>query len=227
MTDSKLTPRTADMLQVRSIDVDRRTVDVICSTEAIDSYGEIVSQDSWRLERFLTNPVVLFGHNSRELPIGTASNVEVRDGKLQATITFASSAVNPFAEQVLHAFEERVLRAVSVGFNPGSYRYEKRDGRDVCVLSDCELFELSVVPLPANPEALAKMKSAIVNAPRSPLSLGDAILVIGKSNDDVYCGWTSRSSYVGHPPPRYSTGPDDLARAALATAQSIVEDGRE
>jgi hypothetical protein len=38
-------------------------------------------------------------------------------------------------------------------------RLEVRDGEDVWVLSKNELLEISVVPIPSNPEALAKMKA--------------------------------------------------------------------
>jgi|GEM_PF-4580650 len=149
-------------LELRSISKDTRSVDFVASTDAIDSYGDIVEQ-VWRLDRFKSNPVILFGHNSRDLPIGKATRVEVADvngrKQLECTIQIASAAANPLAENVWKSIEEGTLRAVSVGFVPNDYRWEKRDGREVFVLSDNELHEISVVPIPANPEALAKMKS--------------------------------------------------------------------
>ena len=149
-------------LALKSVNKDARTVDFIASTDAIDSYDEIVEQD-WILDRYLSNPVVLFGHNSRDLPIGTATRCEVVEAsgrkQLECTIQFLTAAANPMAEQVWHAVQEGGLRAVSVGFMPGDYRFEKRNGVEVFVLSQNTLHEISVVPIPANPEALAKMKS--------------------------------------------------------------------
>lgn len=152
----------ARALALKSFNKDARSVDFIASTDAIDSYDEVVEQD-WVLDRYLSNPVVLFGHNSRDLPIGKATRVEVVNAngrkQLECTIQIASAKANPMAEQVWNLIEEGALRAVSVGFMPGDYRLEKRNGVEVFVLSKNTLHEISVVPIPANPEALAKMKS--------------------------------------------------------------------
>lgn len=158
-------------LHLRSVNASKRTVDFIASSEAIDSYDEVIDQRSWRLDRYLANPVVLYAHNSRELPIGYAKNVRVEDGKLQCSVQFVDAKANPIADNVWHSIEQGSLRAVSVGFIPNTVKAEKRNGRDVFVLSDCELHELSVVPIPANPEATAKMKIRALAESGHPLSL--------------------------------------------------------
>lgn len=154
-------------LTLRSVDEKKRTVDFVASTDAIDSYDEVVEQD-WILDRYLANPVVLFGHNSREMPIGKATRTEVvtSNGRqqLECTIQFLTEKANPVAEQVWNSVLEGGLRAVSVGFIPGDYRFEKRNGTEVFVLSKNTLHEISVVPIPANPEALAKMKAKALAA---------------------------------------------------------------
>lgn len=151
---------------VRSVDAEKRTVDVIASTETEDSHGTILVQD-WNLERFNRNPVVLWAHNMTlgmdELPIGRCTRAEVVDGALECTIQFAGADVNPRAEQVFQAYRQGFLRAVSVGFNPRSYRWEERDGREVLVLYDNELIELSCVPVGSNPDALARALAARSN----------------------------------------------------------------
>jgi HK97 family phage prohead protease len=155
-------------LELRSIEKSKRTVDFIASTDTIDSYDDVVEQD-WVLDRYKANPIVLYGHNSRDiLPIGKATRVEVVESngrkQLECTIQIASKEANPIAEQVWNSLNEGTLRAVSVGFAPGDYRFEKRDGREVFVLSKNELHEISVVPIPANPDALAKMKAKAIAA---------------------------------------------------------------
>lgn len=134
----------------------RRTF--IASTDALDRDGDIVEQD-WVLDDFLANPVILFAHRSRELPVGRAENVGVVDGALQMDVVFASEKANPLAEQVYQSVMEQTLRAVSVGFLPGDVRREMRDGDDVYVFSKNRLLETSVTPIPSNPEALAKFKA--------------------------------------------------------------------
>jgi len=161
----------------KSIDTTRRTVDFVASTDIVDSHGEIVDQNSWRLDDYLKNPVVLFAHNSRELPIGRCIDLSVRNGgrgqQLECRIEFASEEMNPKAEQVFRMVQEKFLRAVSVGFVPKSYRWEMRDGEEIWVWADCILKEISVTPVPANPETLAKMKSKALterNGPANPSS---------------------------------------------------------
>lgn len=145
---------------VRSFDEASRSFEVVASTSVVDSYDEIVAQN-WDLTRFAANPVVLYAHQSRELPIGTAE-AAVKNGQLEARITLVSEKANPKAQQVLELIREGALRAVSVGFMPRDVRFEKRDGREVFVLDNNELWEISVVPVPANPEALAKMRARAI-----------------------------------------------------------------
>jgi len=147
-------------LQVREIREANREADFVASTDAVDSYSEVIDQTSWRLDRFKTNPVILYGHQSYELPIGQATRCEVARGQLEVTIKFATAEANPRAEEVWKLVQERVLRAVSVGFMPNDGKYELRDGKDVFVLYGCDLREISVVAVPANHECLAKMKAA-------------------------------------------------------------------
>jgi HK97 family phage prohead protease len=145
-------------LEVRSVREETREAEFVASTDAIDSFGERVEQ-SWDLRRFKSNPVILWAHQSRELPIGQAKSIGMKDGQLHVAIKFASEKANPKAEQVWQSVREGTLRAVSVGFVPGDVRSEKQNGSDVVVLSKNDLYEVSVTPIPANPEALAKMRA--------------------------------------------------------------------
>jgi HK97 family phage prohead protease len=140
---------------------DSRTIDVVASTTEVNSYGLRMEQD-WVLDRYLKNPVVLYNHSAEDcdaeaedtLPIGRAENVRVEGGELKATIRFASAAANPLAEQVYQLMREGMLNAVSVGFWPGKVTFTEDDSEPP-VLSACELYELSVVPVGADPGALA------------------------------------------------------------------------
>lgn len=153
-------------LYVKRLDEDARSIDVVASTDMVDSADEVVEQ-RFDLGRYKKNPVVLFAHRSRELPIGRAENVSVRALEddptrkaLQATIVFASGAANPLAEQVFQSVRERTLRAVSIGFIPREIKVvEDGDGKTRFHLSRNELFEISVTPIPANPEAMARLRA--------------------------------------------------------------------
>jgi len=152
-----LVTRSLDV-QIKAIRADDRECDFVASTEVVDRYSEVVEQD-WDLTAYKTNPVVLYSHDMWDLPIGQCTRVEVKSGQLECTIKFASAEANPKAEQVWKLIQEKVLRAVSVGFRHKDYRYEKRDGKDVYVLSGNTLYEISVTPIGVNQEALAKSKA--------------------------------------------------------------------
>jgi HK97 family phage prohead protease len=150
-----------------TLNEEERSVRVIASTEAIDSYDETVKQD-WRLERYQKNPVVLWAHNrvgflgmggdpEKTLPIGHATDVAVVNGHLEATLNFADEAATPLAERVWQGFRQKSIRAVSVGFRPGKIvKTTDDDGNVLSVsLEQNELFEISAVPIPANADAVA------------------------------------------------------------------------
>jgi hypothetical protein len=155
-------------VNIKAVDLESRSVPVVASTEAIDSHDEIVEQD-WDLGRFKTNPAYLWNHNRfaegvNALPLGTAENVRVENrgtpqAALKATLVHASAAANPMAEHVLQSFNEGSLRMVSVGFRPRKIRFEERDGRELAILGDNLLLEISATPIGSNPEALAEQKS--------------------------------------------------------------------
>src|SRR5687767_5038693 len=92
------------------VDEKRRAIDVIASTDAEDSYEEVVLQN-WDLTRYQRNPVVLWNHNSaggflqnirqeEMLPIGHSEKAEIRGGKLRATIRLVDGKANPMGERV-------------------------------------------------------------------------------------------------------------------------------
>lgn len=147
-------------LTVRSLDSEKRSIEVIASSESLDSHDEIVEQ-TWDFGRFKQNPVILWAHNKAPghdgKPIGRGEDWRVeqtKDGpQMRMRIVFAKHS---FAEEIWQLFQDDMLRAVSVGFRPREVRLEKHKGEEVFVLSNNELFELSVVPIGSNPDALAK-----------------------------------------------------------------------
>jgi len=139
---------------LRAVREHAREADFVCSTDSLDSYGEIVAQN-WDLSRFERNPVILYAHNAHSaMPIGQGRNVRVENNALHATIYF--SKITELAENVWQQVVEKTLRAVSVGFKSKTIRYERIDDKDVYVLDDNVLYEISVCPIGANEDALAK-----------------------------------------------------------------------
>ncbi|WP_162175156.1 HK97 family phage prohead protease [Fodinicurvata fenggangensis] len=75
-------------------------------------------------------------------------------------VEFAGAEVNPRAEQALRLVRAGFLQAVSVGFLPlKSHQEEAPGGRSVTVFDAVELLEVSLVPVPSNPQALALLRA--------------------------------------------------------------------
>lgn len=117
----------------------------IGSTAAVDRMGEVVEQN-WDLKNFLANPVVLYAHNQFDLPVGRALSAEVVEGHLEFEVEFVPREIYPFAGVVEDLVDKKFLNAVSVGFIPLDM--------DANIIKKSELLELSIVPVPANYEAL-------------------------------------------------------------------------
>ncbi len=158
-------------ITVRGINLERRSVDVVASTDTLDAFDEYIDQGSWDIEsRFAGNPVCLYNHNRTEgfftaiqpkdtLPIGHCENTMVRGGKLETTLVFVDEKANPMGELVWQGFIQKSIRAVSVGFKPKNVKAEMREGKEILRLSECCLYEISVCPMGANPDAVAKERA--------------------------------------------------------------------
>jgi len=139
----------------------------IASSEDVDRYGDIIRSDGWDLKNYKSNPVVLFGHLSREPPIGSAK-VWIEGKRLMSDIEFASKEVYEFADSIYKLVKAKFLNAVSVGFSATKMPNEIKDpetnkwtgGYEFIAQ---ELLELSVVPVPALPSALAISRSLDVD----------------------------------------------------------------
>jgi len=140
----------------------------VASDESTDSMGDIIQVAGWELDRFQKNPVLLWAHDQRNLPIGTVDKVwKGRSAGTRALLTesaFHSEELNPHAELVRGLVEAGALPGVSVGFIPKEFVFPKsEEERKSMGLGELgvlhvkqELLELSVVPVPANGNALRK-----------------------------------------------------------------------
>lgn len=140
---------------------DGKTYTFTISTGAIDRDKDTLAVEGWNVGNFLkAGGPVLWAHQSRDLPIGKAPWVRAQAGSLKARVEFAPADVYPFAETVRRLVDFGALKATSVGFLPDfakSAWNEERGGFD---FKGQELLEFSIVPVPANPEALMDAKDA-------------------------------------------------------------------
>jgi hypothetical protein len=157
---------------VRVVSQEERSIEVIASTEALDSHGDIVKQ-YWDLSRFEKNGPILWNHNlstywgsgspEDSMPIGRGE-ARVEGGKLIAKcwLVKGTKEEEPFVDKLWRRIEQNVIKAVSVGFKPGSVTciVKPDGGTDHYELGSAqnpnELREISFVPMGSNPDAVAK-----------------------------------------------------------------------
>ena len=151
-------------------DAEDRQVRFVISTEGIDRDNDIIRVGGWVLDNFKRNPVVLWAHSRDSLPIAKALTVGPEGGNLVALSEFSELGM---ADDVLSLIRGGFINATSVGFRPLEWTFnEERGGIDFLKQ---ELVEFSVVPVPANPEALIAASAAGVDIEVLRSWLGETI----------------------------------------------------
>jgi HK97 family phage prohead protease len=135
---------------------DDRTFTFVCAGGGENRNGWRINPDGWDLEAYQKNPVFLWAHDERSLPIGRALDVWVAGRQLKAKVEFSPEGVNPFADAACKLVAGGFLNAVSVGFGPTEWRWLEQGGGKPAVLefTRVELWEISLVAVPADRNAL-------------------------------------------------------------------------
>lgn len=161
---------------VKEVNADRREVTIAYSAESIDRDGDIIRQKGIDLKAYRKNPIVLFAHGARwgpaegQLPIARSMKLFRSDDGLK------SFSVDRFVAADIHLLGDTVFRmlasspaflnAASIGFLP--LKVEERELEDdekerfwrAADFKKVEKLEHSIVPVPANSDALRGAKSA-------------------------------------------------------------------
>ena len=155
------------------------------STNDIDRHGTIVEPRGIDTSNFVANPVFMWGHDAYgtgtnppdlENVLGRVSDFRQGDDAFDIGVEWAEHDRARMARDLVRA---GFLSAVSVGFIPDMESMTTRSvdgGDDVPVYNRTELVEVSLVPVPSNPHAIALMRSLrlpIISQP-SPSSDADS-----------------------------------------------------
>ena len=163
-------------------DLDQGEAVIRASTDALDSYDDVLLQDGCILDEFLTRGVIPIDHDYSATkivarPIGVIKSDHATDVKIK----FGST---PACQEILQLMRDGVLRGVSVGFQvldavvrggPGwdkavaklTHLTDEARRAVVRIVTKWRLLEVSIVGLGSNPEALVMaVKSASPEARR-------------------------------------------------------------
>lgn len=129
-------------------DSEQLIIEGFASTVDKDRMGDIIVSDAWNdnaLKAYAQNPVILAFHR-HDRPIGKATNVKA--GKDGLTLT---AYISKAAGEIRELIKDGILKAFSVGFIVKDADYDME--KDIFLIKEVELLEVSVVSVPANPYA--------------------------------------------------------------------------
>ncbi len=176
-------------------------ISAVVSTEAKDRDGDIARVEGWQLDNFMKLPQMIDSHRyaTIEAVIGRWDVMEVRGKSLVGEGTYFIDSPNPrVADLARHAMylAKNGLGAFSVGFIPDMSKAKELPGSDSFFPSfefkGQELLEVSQVSVPANPEALQRMKGVHPEID----NIVDAMLDTMPQQGDAEDGLTSICLYL-------------------------------
>jgi len=161
-------------------------IEAYVSTEAVDRMGDIIRAKGWELENFKrTGAPVLIGHEywvtaGGHIPvIGNAVEIEIQRKGLWSVTRFHEKT--QISREAALLAREKIMPNWSVGFQPleaPESRTDENGNFKGFTFTKQELLEYSLVPIPANPEAVSK---AMHMAGKGLISRSTAALLAGPS----------------------------------------------
>jgi len=137
----------------------------------VNSHGFILLNSAGRFERFNSNPVMLFNHDSAAL-IGQMKGLKIEGTKLIGTAEYDEE--DPLALKCKRQSKSGILKGCSPGIIINAIEMRTNpSGEEQCAVTDWELCEVSLVSVPSNQNALK-----LYNSNMQPISDEDIKLSI-------------------------------------------------
>ncbi len=127
---------------------------IVISTAGMDRDRDRVMPRGAVLDNYLKNPVVMWGHSYYQPSdvIGRTVNLETSDGGITADFELRPAANDQDPQNIVRLlWDGGWVRTASIGFRPIEMQPNEYGGNDITAW---ELLEWSLVPIPANQDAL-------------------------------------------------------------------------
>ena len=121
----------------------------ILTDDSIDADGDVIDLQTLNLNRFIRNPVALAYHDTN-WEIGRWANIRFSGNKLLADLV-------PVDTNIESLINKGLLNGASIGFiihNSSDMQETYVNDKRATILKNAEVVEASVVPIPANANAL-------------------------------------------------------------------------
>jgi len=131
------------------------TIKGFANTVSKDRSGDVIVKEAWEkggMDDYLKNPIVLAFHDYSR-PVGTTVDYRVTDKGLEIV-----AEISKAAGEVYNLIKDGVLKTFSVGFNLKEADYDRED--DTFYIKDLELYEISVVSVPANQDSVFSLEKS-------------------------------------------------------------------
>jgi HK97 family phage major capsid protein/HK97 family phage prohead protease len=152
--------RAYSILNIKSVDDERRQISGIATTPTPDRLGDIIQP----LGVEFKNPMPLLWQHKSEKPVGqvvfkkpTKEGIEF-NAQISHTEGVRSTTLRDRLDEAWDSVKMGLVKAVSIGFRPVKYAFMDDGGVD---FQETEVMELSLVTIPANAEAtILQIKNA-------------------------------------------------------------------
>ena len=157
-------------------DIHRKTIDArivpqakgfsaTITSETLDRDGEVVIAQGMNATEFEQNPILLFNHDTNK-PVGRCVALKRKGGAVEGEFVFAQRPEGYtgeyFPEFVASLVGQGIVKGISIGYaaEQGGIRRASADDRTRfgdrvhTVFSKWRLLEVSIAPIPANPDAI-------------------------------------------------------------------------
>lgn len=128
------------------------TYTFVLTSNIIDRENERMNVQGINFADYMNNPVVLYNHDGQDFPVGTMQRIWIENNKLLGEIVFHD--IDAESIKAHEYVKNHVLNAVSIGFIPVEFKEDKINGKSIITFIKSNLLEVSLVALPANPEAI-------------------------------------------------------------------------
>jgi len=134
------------------------TIEGYASTDDVDRQGDIVPASVWKkgIQNYLKNPVILAYHDHSE-PVG-----RMVDHRVDSKGLWVKARISSAAGEVFDLVKDGILTAFSIGFRIVDAEYDA--AKELFVVKELELHEISVVSVPANQNTLFSLSKAFDTA---------------------------------------------------------------
>ncbi len=199
---------------------DGLTYEAAITVEVEDRQGQTVVAAGGKFDAYMRNPVVLYAHDYSSLPVARTLELRPETGRIVARFDFPAEGTYPFADTVRRLWGAGFLNTVSIGFIPLKWTEDWKR------IEEWELLEYSIVPVPANQEALRLMLDGL-----QPTMTREGRVLSSKNRELIQAAVTQMNEAIAAlrdlldaTEPEKSTEPNDTAQGEPAPTGGEIPD---